>query len=682
MKRVAISLLSALVVVGVSGTPASAATVFESFTGAGLSSTPASQWSEVHDASSLPMCLTALDSTSRIALGHGTLVGCASPAIDSPGHGALRLTGISGGITSLTDLSWISAASGFQASFELAQYGGAGNGDGITLFATTGRGSVGVGGGGLGYVGMPHALFGVGFDAYGNFSNPPAIAYNWGNECPGGNGIGQTPNSVVVRGPDVSRAGDGSAGYCYLGGSSQTAAFVGTNRSDASHFVRVVVDGTTTHNPSISIYFGGSSKASSLPSSPTLRVPVPSALLHTSSYRIGFSAGTGSAQDVNEIWNLQLVATFVGGSRVSTIASAIPLITGAFSSRHQTLVNAGLAGASLLVLVFPSQLFNHTFLENYETIAGWWRRRFLWWRQSPRASLTADEVDATTPPHPESAPVAHASRHVWAALRRWTAVIIVLVGGSILGGVLDPRFGWNVPSVIATVTILLSTVVVIAIPGYIEFRFRRWRQLGRRFRVEALPAGLLIGLLCVLISRLSHFEPGYLYGVICILAFARQSELETRDEGRLASVAIVTLVLLALLAWLALLPLHTGSGVIVPWWRVVLEDLAGTLFVTALVAGVIGSLPLSFLPGGRVFAWRKSVWLVITFFSVFVLFQSMVNPHATTEGSGSIVTTTVLFALFSACSIWMYAHFRRRKDQPSHGAASDLIDDIPIAGVE
>ena len=48
---------------------------------------------------------------------------------------------------------------------------------------------------------------------------------------------------------------------------------------------------------------------------------------------------------------------------------------------------------------------------------------------------------------------------------------------------------------------------------------------------QALPGTLFIAAICVIVSRVANFQPGYLYGLIIGFGFAR--ELSKVAEGRL-----------------------------------------------------------------------------------------------------------------------------------------------------
>ena len=260
-------------------------------------------------------CLSALNSSLSINLsGETVLPGCTG-VTDLQGAGALFLTTANGNqaATMLYNRA-LPTAAGLDISFFQAQYGGTGA-DGISFFVKNGENNdltVGIPGGGLGYKGIHGALFGVGFDSYGNWKNSSQkdIA------C-AGNSVGEVAKTLIVRGPDKSASKDGSSGFCILpGGMAFTDGVIGAEyfgtpsntRAQAARPVRILVDPSNLVNPKIRIYMW---KTGSLTQDPTtapiqLVVDQPAEYIAATSMKFGFSASTGGADDNHAIWGLQI----------------------------------------------------------------------------------------------------------------------------------------------------------------------------------------------------------------------------------------------------------------------------------------------------------------------------------------------------------------------------------------
>ncbi len=196
--------------------------------------------------------------------------------------------------------------------------------------------------------------------------------------------------------------------------------------------------------------------------------------------------------------------------------TALPTPSEAFSSPGRIVASAAISIAALLFITFPANLFNKTFEENYDVIAAWWEPRLRRFRRKP--SITS--ADAGEPAE-KSAPDATAKKDQ-------VTFGVVVVAGAILGGLLNPKFGANSASVNSFVATLLSVVTGTAVGTAVGFLYRKRKKYDVTRHFEALPAGLAIAALCVVLSRVSDFQPGYLYGVVCGVAFAGQSWRRTR----------------------------------------------------------------------------------------------------------------------------------------------------------
>jgi hypothetical protein len=179
---------------------------------------------------------------------------------------------------------------------------------------------------------------------------------------------------------------------------------------------------------------------------------------------------------------------------------------------------------------------------------------------------------------------------------------------------------------------------------------------------HALPAGLAVAATGVLVSRLSAFQPGYLYGVIAGIAFG--GTLAKNEEGHSIALGSIASLVIAVLAWFAWVPVHgaaahPGAG----FFTLVASDLLASLFIGGLVGSVISLLPLRFLAGGTLLAWSRAVWAVTFGIAVFGLLEVELRPQSTAAhpGKAPIVTAIVLFVLFGGLSIGLRAYFAIRK---------------------
>jgi len=335
------------------------------------------------------------------------------------------------------------------------------------------------------------------------------------------------------------------------------------------------------------------------------------------------------------------------GARRSTIASSLVPIGRAFAWRLSTLWDALFTLLAMLLITFPAQVFNRTLDENYEEIK---------------------QILATRAPR-----LARMRRRGRSLVARspLATFAIVLLGGAIIGGFNDPTFGLNASSVRTLVAVLVSFLLGIATAATVGWLYRRARGLERAARPRALPEGLAVAVVCVVVSRLSHFEPGYLYGVVAGVSFS--SRLGRREQGHEVALSSLATLVVALVAWVVWTPVEHAARGAHPGAIVLTADtlLAG-LFVMGVVNTVINLIPVESLPGRLLFRWHRGAWAATFLVSVFLLIDVMLLPAARAhrETSAPIIVTTVLFAVFAALSIGFNRYFAWRHRRPPR----DLVD--------
>ena len=287
----------------------------------------------------------------------------------------------------------------------------------------------------------------------------------------------------------------------------------------------------------------------------------------------------------------------------------------------------------LLLAAFPGQLLNKTWEENHLEIEGWFAR-------GGRALGRLRDALA----------------RFW---RRRTGIVIFVIISAALYGFLSPDFGLSGESLAALVGIVVGLAIVIAtfeLPLLITHR--RLRQDRGRLRV--LPLTIVIALVCVLVSRLADFQPGYLYGVVASYAFL--GALDLRDEARAHVATGVWMLLMSLAAWFAL-PLVATSLAATPLLNLAVGAALATIFVGGLEGLLFELVPLRFLRGERVYKWRRSVWFVLFMAAAFSFAYILLNPATGFLGSTRIsplVPAVILFVTFGVASVLFWAYFRFR----------------------
>jgi len=185
---------------------------------------------------------------------------------------------------------------------------------------------------------------------------------------------------------------------------------------------------------------------------------------------------------------------------------------------------------------FPGTLFNKTVEANYAEIQGWiggLRRRW-------NALLDALAIG----------PLGGVRRGVGRALGGRFGVWIFLGLSALVYGFLSPSFGLDLNSLALFAGMLVGLALITAafdLP--LRFYHRRRSAQHDAGVLRALWWTLGIALVCVVISRLANFQPGYLYGLVVSIVFV--TEISTREEGIGTWLASLWLLGLSVVAWVA-----------------------------------------------------------------------------------------------------------------------------------
>jgi hypothetical protein len=404
------------------------------------------------------------------------------------------------------------------------------------------------------------------------------------------------------------------------------------------------------------------------------QVPLPEVASGATSGPVGVGPGSANHSGTMGAFTLPLrhdgraSRAAVEAGRRSSVPGALTVPSDALRSLRDRLPQDLLLVAALgLLMVFPAQIFNSTYEENHERI----ERKFPRLRRTPTAAPATD--GAVTPSRPPG------------RARRVGVFLACGVVGTLLGGLLDPKFGANRATAALLIGVFLSLLVAVAVATAAGWTFRSVRHRSHSWYLRAIPSGLLIAVICLLVSRLTHFQPGYLYGVLGGAVFA--GSLERKTEGRVEAVTLLTGLLVALGAWVGFEPVaHAANGLHPGFGVLIADSLLGSLFIGGIEGLLFSLIPLRFLPGHRLRQWGWIPWLLLTALTLFVFVHVLLTPEAGYLGRSTAASTNVTLALFGAfavVSVGFWAWFRFRPDpsgRPEAGSADAPTTSISAGG--
>ena len=328
------------------------------------------------------------------------------------------------------------------------------------------------------------------------------------------------------------------------------------------------------------------------------------------------------------------------------IAQLGPAIPSALRAPNQVPLGAAdilrslaLAAGMLLLIAFPAQLFNSTMQSHYDEVMGWFE---------PVRRLGRVLTRRTAPPGqaPQSTP-------------GW-AIAAVLAGASLLSAVLDPAFGANVTTAETIVGALLGLCVTTFLYSWVQAA-HAYRITGERGRFHVYRGGIAIAVFCVLLSRITGAQPGYMYGVMLAYTVAATRTLPRHHRGRMTAVVFGAILLTSIAVWIAWIPVKSAATAHTVFPLVALSSGMSTIFLAGMTSLVFSLMPLRFLDGEHLWAWRRGVWLALFGAGMF-LFVHVVLDAASTAVSPqrSYAVAIGMFTGFGVLSTAFWAYFRFR----------------------
>lgn len=143
-------------------------------------------------------------------------------------------------------------------------------------------------------------------------------------------------------------------------------------------------------------------------------------------------------------------------TNAAPISSTLVTPSEIFGSASHDLVDGAIKPAIVLFIAFPATIFNQTFAENYDEITlivSRWRRKVRRLVTRSRASGPGEELHESV----EVATMANAERSMPGRSTStwfWSTLLV----GSVLAGLLNPKSGWNGP----TIELLLGTLLAFS----------------------------------------------------------------------------------------------------------------------------------------------------------------------------------------------------------------------------
>jgi len=327
--------------------------------------------------------------------------------------------------------------------------------------------------------------------------------------------------------------------------------------------------------------------------------------------------------------------------------------------------SVGITAFLMLLLGAPTPIFNSTLGDNRALIERYARRR-----RPKRLRGTSGG----------SSLLGQVGRRLVAWSHTWTGLVLYLLLAALLYAFLDNTFPFqNAARTFGTTLFGIAVGTAVSqVPGELYVR-KRYKTRGK---VRVALWTLLLAAACVLITRITGVQPGYVYGIIGGFTFG--IALSADDQGRMAFRGMSILLIVGLAAWFARIPFEPSVGLVSGDMGAVINQVLADIFIGAVQGTAIGLIPLKFLAGETLFSWNRWKWAVlwgvaILFFAHVVLYPvSSFTPNPSPTGVWTILVTVLIYGAI-ALGFWWFFRQRSIRHERYRAKAEALY---PNAGVK
>jgi hypothetical protein len=245
----------------------------------------------------------------------------------------------------------------------------------------------------------------------------------------------------------------------------------------------------------------------------------------------------------------------------------------------------------------------------------------------------------------------------WLKTRPVLGGVAVTAATAVILGFADPTFGFT----IASVRLILACGIGLLLVGYVANALAAWIA-RRRWQIIAeirlRPYGLILTIAGVLLSRILHFSPGFLVGLI--LGLTVQGVAAKGYAGRLVAVRACVVLGMGIAAWIGYSTLTVGGTEGGTFGSALLVETLVAITTEGIVALLVELLPLRFLEGERLFAHSKLLWGILYLATVLIFVLAVVSWEGNWDALGkSFWFWIALLAAFAAMCVGVYVYFRR-----------------------
>ncbi|UTT62494.1 hypothetical protein [Microcella humidisoli] len=335
----------------------------------------------------------------------------------------------------------------------------------------------------------------------------------------------------------------------------------------------------------------------------------------------------------------------------------------------------------VILLALPTALLNSASSTGAGKVAAW------------RASIAARRAALGSGLPTGLRQTGEKARAWWArastAKRGLPLAVATLLVAAIMSGFVDPDFGAGASTPRVLLSIVLGFTLEVLL-GWVAMLVLLPRLIaGVDARLDVRPATLLIVLGAVIVTRLTGFEPGIVFGLVAGVAVG--ATLATAARVRVALASLGWGYGLALLAWVTYAALEpavldaaaASTDGLPPLGLVLLREALAAMTMAGIAALPVALVPARGLTGHEVWLWSKPLWAglyAVGLLSFFLVLMPMPFAWAGVEAALATWVTGYLIYAGVAVALWLAVTQPWKRDTepqplaPAESPAAELVE--------
>jgi hypothetical protein len=300
--------------------------------------------------------------------------------------------------------------------------------------------------------------------------------------------------------------------------------------------------------------------------------------------------------------------------------------------------NAVLAGFTLMLMLVTAELFNQTVEENEEDIKGFFGRllgpvKVIF---QPLGSFARTMTDGQ-------------------GIAGILAPVVLLGIAAFLYGLEEPGWGINEETLVLFFSFLAAFAVLTYV--YDGGQLLMTNSYGVPGAIRLFPAGIIVALFCVAITRIMGFTPGIIYGFLAAHTLMGAVALSDEQEGRQIFFPAIVLLTVCAAAWLLVDPARELALDSDSMWAAVPEGIAVGIFVGGLEGMFFQMVPIRWMDGHKLFRWSKLAWFTIAGLTAFLFWHILLNSERESFDTLSETTPAIAMLLMGICFVLTLATY-------------------------